>query len=62
MRILTAEQGKVFAYRDELGNEIILGDTLYLGKNDDGKRYYQINTPTESIWQKTFVKIARQHR
>lgn len=52
MRILTAEVGKVFAYRDELGNEIILGDTLYLGKNDDGKRYYQIDTPTENIWQK----------
>jgi hypothetical protein len=25
--------------------EIILGPTLYLGKNDDGSRYYEIDDP-----------------
>lgn len=49
MKILTAEQGKIFAYIDEKGNEVILGETLYLGKNDDGKRYYQIEKSEEII-------------
>ena len=34
---------------DEKGNEVILGETLYLGKNDDGKRYYQIEKSEEII-------------
>ena len=41
-KILIAEEGKVFAYKDKEGKENILGSILYLGKNDDGSRYYQI--------------------
>ena len=43
LRIMKADEGKVFAYRDEHFNEIILGAELYLGCNDDGSRYYQID-------------------
>ena len=42
MKVLTAENGKVWAYRDDKGEEIVLGEVLYLGKNDNGERYYQI--------------------
>ena len=42
MKIITASEGKIFAYKDEQGQEIILGQTLYLGINDDGSRYYEI--------------------
>ena len=41
MKTLIVEQGKVWAYKEN-GEEIILGDILYLGKNDNGERYYQI--------------------
>lgn len=49
MNILEAKPGKVFAYKDEEGEEIVLGSILYLGINDDGKRYYQIDAPKEII-------------
>ena len=42
MKILIADEGKVWAYRDADGNEVTLGSEIYLGKNDDGSRYYQI--------------------
>lgn len=42
MKVLIAEENKVWAYRDENGEEIVLGSEIYLGKNDDGTRYYQI--------------------
>ena len=42
MKIIHASEGKVFAYKDEQGQEIVLGQTLYLGINDDGSRYYEI--------------------
>lgn len=42
---MTAQPGKVFAYKDENGIEIILGNILILGKNDDGSRYYEIDDP-----------------
>lgn len=45
MKIITASEGKIFAYKDEQGQEIILGQTLYLGINDDGSRYYEIEDP-----------------
>lgn len=46
MKTLIAQEGKVFAYKE--GNqEIILGSTLYLGINDDGSRYYEVNAPIE---------------
>lgn len=45
LRTKTASEGKVFAYKDENGEEIVLGSTLYLGKNDDGSRYYEIDDP-----------------
>ena len=41
MKTLIAEQGKVWAYKEN-GEEIILGSVLYLGKNDNGERYYQV--------------------
>lgn len=45
LRTMTASEGKVFAYKDEKGEEIILGQTLYLGINDDGSRYYEVDEP-----------------
>ena len=42
MKTLIAEQGKVWAYKEN-GEEIILGNILYLGKNDNGERYYQVD-------------------
>ena len=45
MKILEAEAGKVFAYKNEQDEEIVLGEVLYLGKNDDGTRYYQVEKP-----------------
>ena len=45
LRIKTASEGKVFAYKDENNNEIVLGNELYLGINDDGSRYYEIDAP-----------------
>lgn len=47
MRTLTADEGKIFAYKNEKGEEQVLGPVLYLGINDDGTRYYQIDKPTE---------------
>ena len=47
MKTLKASEGKVFAYKDEQGNEIILGSILYLGVNDDGSRYYEIEIKEE---------------
>ena len=46
MKTLIAEQGKVWAYKEN-GEEIILGSVLYLGKNDNGERYYEIDEPVE---------------
>lgn len=46
--IKIATEGKVFAYKDENNNEVILGNELYLGKNDDGSRYYEIDAPVEN--------------
>lgn len=43
IRTKQASEGKVFAFRDEQGKEIILGDLLYLGINDDGSRYYEVD-------------------
>lgn len=45
--ILIAEQNKVFAYRNENNEEIVLGTEIYLGKNDDPNNYYQIEIVTE---------------
>lgn len=44
----TASDGKVFAYKEN-GVEIVLGQTLYLGLNDDGKRYYEIDKPENCL-------------
>lgn len=48
MRTKTASEGKVFAYKDKNGEEVILGSTLYLGINDDGSRYYEVDEPKEN--------------
>ena len=45
MRILTAQEGKTFAFKNEKDEEVILGSVLYLGKNDDGSRYYEVDVP-----------------
>jgi len=45
MKVMKASEGKVFAYKDEEGNEVILGAELYLGINDDGSRYYEVDAP-----------------
>lgn len=47
LRTKIASEGKVFAYKDENGEEIVLGSILYLGVNDDGSRYYEIDAPAE---------------
>lgn len=49
LRIKRASEGKVFAYKDQNGEEIILGSTLYLGINDDGSRYYEVEKPEEEL-------------
>lgn len=42
LRIKQASEGKIFAYKDDNGEEIKLGSVLYLGCNDDGSRYFEI--------------------
>ena len=49
MKTLTASEGKVFAYKDNNNEEIILGSVLYLGCNDDGSRYYETEQPVEEV-------------
>ena len=46
MKTLIAKEGKVWAYKEN-DQEIILGNTLYLGINDDGSRYYEIDKKEE---------------
>ena len=46
MKIIKAQEGKVFAYKEGT-QEIILGNILYLGINDDGLKYYEVDTPIE---------------
>ena len=48
MNIKTAQPGKTWAYKDEQGQEIVLGSILYLGINDDGSRYYEIEIKEET--------------
>lgn len=43
MRVLRAEEGKLFAFKDEEGKEIVVGKEIYLGINDNGERYYEID-------------------
>ena len=45
LKIKKASEGKVWAYKNDKGEEITLGKTLYLGIDDDGSRYYEINDP-----------------
>lgn len=45
LRKKEASEGKVFAYKDANNEEQILGNTLYLGINDDGERYYEVDAP-----------------
>lgn len=47
MRIMTVQEGKTFAYKNEKDEEVILGSELYLGINDDGSRYYEVDKPEE---------------
>lgn len=42
---LIASPGKVWAYRDQNNEELYLGSVLYLGKNDDISRYYEVDDP-----------------
>lgn len=46
MKTLIAKEGKVWAYKEN-DQEIVLGNTLYLGINDDGSRYYEIDEKKE---------------
>lgn len=47
LRIKQASDNKIWAYRDSSNKEVLLGSTLYLGKNDDGSRYYEIDKPQD---------------
>ena len=38
---MKAQEGFVWAYKDG-ENEIRMGNTLYLGANDNGERYYEV--------------------
>lgn len=54
MKIKQASEGKVWAYMEN-GQEIVLGSTLYLGKNDDGLRYYEVDDPSLKDKEKDIV-------
>ena len=41
LKVKKASEGKVWAYKNDKGEEIVLGKTLYLGVDDDGSRYYE---------------------
>lgn len=45
MRIKQAKTGYIWAYKEE-EKEVLLGDIIYLGINDDGSRYYEIPDPS----------------
>lgn len=45
MNIKIASLGKTWAYKDENNIEIVIGNIIYLGKNDDGARYYEVDDP-----------------
>lgn len=45
LRKLIANEGYIWAFKDENGNEILLSNLLYLGKEDDGTKYYQVKDP-----------------
>ena len=49
LKIKKASEGKVWAYKNDKGEELVLGTTLCLGKDDDGSRYYEIPKPKEDI-------------
>ena len=48
LRTKTASEGKIFAYKDEENNIVELGSILYLGINDDGSRYFEIDKKEEN--------------
>lgn len=41
---LIAKPGYIWAYKEN-DEEILLGNELYLGINDDGSRYYEVPDP-----------------
>ena len=45
LKVKKSSEGKVWAYKDKYNQEIILGNTIYLGKNDDESRYYEVDDP-----------------
>lgn len=47
MKTKTASTGKHFAYKDDKNNIVELGSTLYLGINDDGSRYFEVEDKIE---------------
>lgn len=49
LKTKTASLEKHFAYKDDKGNVIELGSTLYLGINDDGSRYFEVEDKQEVI-------------
>ena len=54
MRILTAQEGKTFAFKNEKDEEVILGSVLYLGKNDDGSRYYEVRSEERRVGKECY--------
>lgn len=48
MKVLRADEGKVWAYIEN-SKEIVLGEVIYLGKNDNGERYYQVEIQKEDV-------------
>lgn len=47
-RTLTAKEGKIFAFTGDNGEIVKLGSTLYLGINDDGSRYFEVDSEEEN--------------
>ena len=48
LRKLIANEGYIWAFKDDNGNEVLLSNLLYLGKEDDGTKYYQVKKPEEN--------------
>ena len=44
---IEAHEGKVWAYKEKDGREIVMGRVIYLGSNDNGIGYYEIDEQVE---------------
>lgn len=52
VRTMRAKEGFIFAYKDSNGEEIRMSNTLYLGVNDNGERYYEVEEIVDENMEK----------